>query len=100
MAGQKRRAGRPISANPKEGEKATLGIRTSAYLTGRLADAAKASARSLSQEAEMRLEASFRKEDLLSEVLQLAYGRQLGGLLMALGRVMRATGERCALEDT
>jgi hypothetical protein len=99
MEGQKGRAGRPTTA-PKEGEKATLGIRASAKLKARLDDAAKASARSLSQEAEIRLEASFRSEDLLSQVLRLAYGRQLAGLLMMIGRAMRPAGERSALDAT
>jgi hypothetical protein len=61
---------------------------------------AKASGRTQSQEAEFRLEASFRNEDLLSQVLQLAYGRQFAGVLMMLGRVMRRIGERCALDAT
>jgi hypothetical protein len=99
MEGQKGRAGRPTTT-PKEREKATLGIRASAMLKRRLDDAAKVSARSLSQEAEIRLEASFSKEDLLSQVVALAYGRQLAGLLLMLGRVMRGVGERCALDAT
>jgi hypothetical protein len=36
----------------------------------------------------MRIERSFDREDLRSEVLTLAYGRRLAGLLMALGFVM------------
>jgi hypothetical protein len=40
----------------------------------------------LSQEAEMRLDQSFRNEDLLPQILDLAYGSQTAGLLMLLGR--------------
>jgi hypothetical protein len=99
MEGQKGRAGRPTTV-PKKGEKATLGIRASADLKRRLDNAAKASARSLSQEAEIRLEASFRSQDLLSQVLQLSYGRQLAAVLMMIGRAMRPAGERSALDAT
>ena len=53
-----KRAGRPTTA-PREGEKATLGIRASASLKDRLLAAAEVSARSLSAEAEFRLEQSF-----------------------------------------
>lgn len=63
-----RRAGRPTTA-PKEGEKATLGIRASADLKRRLNEAAsqgaRGSGRSLSAEAEFRLERSFAEEDAL-----------------------------------
>jgi hypothetical protein len=99
MEGQKKgRVGRPTTA-PKEGVKATLGVRASATLKRRLDAAAKASARSLSAEMEVRLEQSFRTEDLLGQVLRLAYGPQIAALLMMIGRAMRI-GERCALDAT
>lgn len=54
----KRRVGRPTTA-AKEGEKAALGIRATAALKRRLQEASVISGRSLSAEAEFRLERSF-----------------------------------------
>lgn len=55
---KRRRTGRPTTA-PVEGQKSTLSIRASANLKRNLQSAAEANARSLSQEAELRLEQSF-----------------------------------------
>jgi hypothetical protein len=93
----RRRAGRPTTP-PKEGEKATLGIRASADLKQRLDLAAKRNGRSLSQEAEHRLEESLRDE--LGQMLELAYGRPLAGLLMMIGHAMQLVGKRAAFEAT
>lgn len=63
--------GRPTT-EPRHGEKTTLSVRASPQLKARLLDAMKASGRSLSEEAEMRLEMSFkddRAEAALREVL-------------------------------
>jgi TraY domain len=87
MDGRKR-AGRPTTTG-KVGEKATLGIRASADLKKRLDEAAKLNGRSLSQEAELRLEQSFRQQqDLLLETLATAYGPRLAVLIIALARGM------------
>jgi hypothetical protein len=59
-------------------------------LKERLDEAASRSGRSQSQEAEFLLERSFDRGSLLTEVLALAYGPRLGGLLMALGIAMTA----------
>lgn len=64
-----------------------------ADIKARLDAAAKVSGRTQSQEAEMRIERSFDRQDLLSEVLTLAYGREAAGLLMLLGLVMIQAGE-------
>ncbi len=90
MAGA-RRAGRPTTP-PKEGEKATLGIRASADLKRKLNAAANVNGRSLSQEAEFRLETSFRDADNLDQAMVLAYGPRLAVLLAAIGRAMNETG--------
>src|SRR3954447_21848935 len=63
-----RRAGRPTTA-AKEGEKATLGIRAAPKLKGQLIEASNVSGRSLSAEAELRLEQSFIVERLISTSL-------------------------------
>jgi hypothetical protein len=65
MPNQKRRPGRPTVAG-KEGEKSVLGIRATATMKRRLQEAADVSGRSLSAEAEYRLERSFSVEDALS----------------------------------
>jgi hypothetical protein len=61
MAERSKRIGRPTKAG-KEGEKSALGVRASAELKQRLIHAAERNGRSLSQEAEMRLERSFSEE--------------------------------------
>jgi hypothetical protein len=53
-----KRAGRPTTSTPA-GQKVTLSIRTTAGMKSRLADAAGAEGRNLSEEAERRLEDSF-----------------------------------------
>jgi hypothetical protein len=90
------RIGRPTTA-AKEGEKATLGIRASASLKGRLQEAAEVNGRSLSQEAEIRLEQSFKNADYLDQAMDLAYGPRFAELLSTLARAMRAAGSAAAL---
>src|SRR4029079_5578159 len=84
--------GRP-GRKPKPGERVHLGIRVTVEMKRRLEAAAAKTGRSQSQEAEMRLERSCERQDLLSEVLTLTYGRELAGILMMIGRVMHFTGE-------
>ncbi len=57
--------GRPTHP-PQEGMRNPLGLRVTAQAKSRLEDAARKSGRSLSQEAEARIEASFLSEDILS----------------------------------
>jgi hypothetical protein len=47
--------------------------------------AASSSGRSLAQEVEYRLELSFKTQDLLHDVLTLAYGERLAKLLIQIG---------------
>jgi hypothetical protein len=90
----KGRAGRPL-AMPLVGKKSTLGVRVSPAVKERLNQEATKSDRSLSAEAELRLEMSFRDELLLDSALEL-YGRGVGDLLRVLGSVMRGAGRRAA----
>lgn len=62
--------GRPRQRKPKPGERLHLGLRVSPELKRKLENAAKESTRSLSQEAEFRLEYSFRAEELIEQHLQ------------------------------
>ena len=92
MTKSKKFGGRPRERQPQEGERVHLGIRVTPEMKERIEKAAELSGRSQSQEAELRLERSFDQEDLLSEVLGLAFGKQLAGVLMMLGYAMLEAG--------
>lgn len=85
------RRGRPIK-NPRPGAKASLGLKVTPHMKARIEAAAREAGRTQSQETEFRLERSFERQDLMSDALTLAYGPQLAGLLMIIGRVMHVTG--------
>lgn len=93
-----------MAASPKKArrkatplvEKMTTSMRLPVGLKERLDDAAKASGRSLTQEVELRIEQSFKQQDLLPELLALAYGRETAGLLFALAAVLVAVGREAA----
>lgn len=85
--GQKR-IGRP----PKpatEGKKVSLGLKVTPRIKDRLDQAARASGRTQSQEAEYRLEQTFDQRPLLA-AMELAFGRELGGILIVIGDAMRS----------
>jgi TraY domain len=84
--------GRPRRRQPKPGERVSLGLRVTPRLKTALDQAAKESGRSQSQEAEFRIEQSFRDEDHFIESLGLAYGMELAALLLLLGDLMRYVG--------
>lgn len=86
-----KKPGRPTTKGTP-GQKATLGIRATPELKERLDKAAKRNDRSLSQEAELRLERSFDRGALIDEVLQLAYGKPLAGLIRAIADGMHIVG--------
>ena len=90
MQAQKRRAGRPTKP-PKSGDRVSLGLRVTADVKARLDAVAGANGRSQSQEAELRLEQSFKDEDLVARVQDRIYGRAVAGVLMLLGEVIRET---------
>jgi hypothetical protein len=62
---------------PEARRRVTLGFRVSESTRACLQDAADKNARSLSQEAEHRLEASFGNEDIVQQALTLAYGEDV-----------------------
>jgi DNA end-binding protein Ku len=80
--------GRPRQREKKAGERVHLGVLVTREMKKRLETVAQHTGRSQSQEAELRLERSFDRQDLLSEALTLGYGRKLAGIIMALGFVM------------
>lgn len=69
-----RRIGRPTK-QPAPGKRASLGLKVTADIKRRLDAAARANGRTQSQEAEVRLEQSFRDEYLLQQILR-AVGRE------------------------
>jgi hypothetical protein len=95
----KKRIGRPSKA-PKPGERAALSLRVTAETKRKLDAAAQEAKRSLSQEAEFRIESSFRDRDLLIEALRLAYGRELAAMLIAIGDHMKLAGQTTAFVKT
>jgi predicted transcriptional regulator len=91
------RRGRPVKP-PLPGTKSALGLRVSPEIKGRLDEAAGVAGRTQSQEAELRIETSFRLEDQLDQALALlASGEeQIVPLLRAIGTVMAAVGSIAA----
>ncbi len=91
--------GRPKLRDADPGEKVTMSVRITQEMKTRLEELATATGRSQSQEAEIRLARSFEREDLLPEVLTLAYGRESAGLLMAIGLIMKVVGDEFHVRD-
>src|SRR5437016_8009288 len=91
MNKEKRRPGRPRS-RPDEGPGQFVGFRASRELKNRLEAAAAENGRSLSTEAQFRLEQSFRNADYFDQATDLAYGPRLAALLAVIGRAMNEIG--------
>jgi hypothetical protein len=72
------------------GKRYPLNMRTTFEMRQSLEAAAARSGRSLAQEAEIRIEHSFANEARLVEALDLAYGRELSGLMFAIGEAMKS----------
>ena len=90
--------GRPTQeATP--GTKVSLGLTVTADLKARLDQEARRTGRTQSQEAQWRLERSFDRQDLLDEVLALAYGPQTAALLSVLGHAVSMIERRNDKED-
>lgn len=87
-----RRAGRPPTDTPA-GQKVTLSIRTTAVMKSRLAAAADSEGRNLSEEAERRLEGSFRDERLLDAALGMADDPVNAGLMLLVGQIFNAASQ-------
>jgi hypothetical protein len=89
-AARARRGPEPLPGTADQ--KSTVSVRISPDLKDKLVAATRTNDRSLSQEAEIRLEQSFKSEALAAEVLTLLFGRPLAGLILLVGNVMRASG--------
>src|SRR5262245_42670576 len=79
-----KRFGAPPKREPKPGERFQLRVRVTPELKRCLDAAAEKSGRSQCQEAELRLERSFEREDLLIEALTLAYGGKMAGCILMM----------------
>jgi hypothetical protein len=87
----KKRMGRPRETQrARPGE--YVGFRAPKELKDRLERAAAAANRSLSTEAQVRLEHSFIRQDHLLQALCLTYGDRAAGLLLLIGRAMANAG--------
>jgi hypothetical protein len=80
--------GAPPKREPT-GERFQIGVRLTSEQKRRLDAAAEESGRSQSQEVELRLAHTFDRQDLLPEVMSLAYGREIAGILMIVGHAMQ-----------
>src|SRR4051794_23704862 len=96
MAETSKRVGRPRIRPESEGAGDYVGFRAPRELKEKLAAAAAASGRSLSTEAQFRLERSFEREqlvaDLLGQALALRYGAAFASILRDLATAMDRVG--------
>jgi hypothetical protein len=95
--GKKR--GRPRKA-PEPGTRVSLGLKVTPTIKNKLDEAAEASGRTQSQEAELRIERSFEREALLGEALNLSYGPNLAGIALLIADVMHHAGVGGAFAKT
>ena len=86
--GPARRRGRP-ALPAEEGKRYPVGIRTTKALREALWSASRASGRSLAQEIEFRLERSLDRERQVVDALELVFDRQVAGLMLAIGCVVK-----------
>jgi hypothetical protein len=86
---RRKRVGRP-GREPLPGERVGLSLRVTPEVKRSLDAAAERSGRSLSLEAELRLESFSKDEHSLREALALAYGHRIAGLLLKIGDAMKA----------
>jgi hypothetical protein len=87
----KRRGGWP-ERTPEPGERVPMSFRVTPGFKVKLDRAAKESGRSLAQEIELRLERSLDEERHLTDALELGFGRQVAGLMLAIGYLARGEG--------
>jgi hypothetical protein len=88
-----RRGGWP-ARTPEPGERVAMSFRVTPEFKAKLDRTAQTSGRSLAQEVEFRLERSFDEERHLAEALELAFDRQVAGLMLAIGCVMKEAERR------
>ena len=87
----KRRGGRP-TRTPEPGERVPMSFRVTPEFKAKLDRVAKVSGRSLAQEVELRLERSLDEERHLTDAIELGFGGQVAGLMLAIGHVIKEDG--------
>jgi hypothetical protein len=85
---QGKQRGRP-QLEPGKAKRASFNTRLRPALKAALETAAKQEGRSLSEEIEFRLEQSLDEERHMADALELGFGRQVAGLMLAIGHVMK-----------
>jgi hypothetical protein len=88
----RQRGGWP-ARTPKPGERVAMSFRVTPECKAKIDEAARRSGRSLMQEIELRLDRSLEEERQLADVLELGFGRQIAGLMLAIGCVMKEIGQ-------
>lgn len=79
MAAKKKKPSKTVA------KRVPLSLRVTPEMKDKLDAAAADSGRSLTQEIELRLERSFERQNILRDVLVLAYGPHLAGFIQAIG---------------
>ena len=95
----KRKPGRPAKA-PGGPKRASLKIRIHERTRAALEKLAAENGRSLSEEAEHRLDYSLVAQGALAQTLDLSFGRGVSGLLILLGRILQDTGSHAGFAST
>jgi hypothetical protein len=90
--GMPRKAAKTDANAAVEGKRYPLNMRTTFELRRDLEVAAKASGRSLAQEAEYRLERSFLGQQGVFDAMEFRYGQGTAGILLILGDLMNLIG--------
>ena len=83
----------PQGRRLKDQRRVPLSMRITPQVREELERASERSGRSLTQEAEFRLESSFRDQNNLIETLKISYGQELGALLLLIGRSLRTISD-------
>src|SRR5579864_7432376 len=92
-------SGRPtIPRNP--GERTQLSLRVTTEIFEQLDAAAKAKGRPLSSESELRLEQSFRDQDVIEGAFAVTYGAPIAALMLTIGKTLAAVGPHIYFEST
>lgn len=92
LPAKKRPRGRPPKA-AAERKRGVLSMRVRDEMRAELSRLAAAHQRSISEEAEFLLETALRSPGLLDEALDLAFGRQLSGLVLLLARLAHGVAD-------
>ena len=82
---------------PVEGKRTPVGLRIPAGLKRRIDTEAFRQGRAVADEVEARLEASFIRQDLLTETMALTFGEQTAALLQLIGYTMELMSAARAL---